>query len=301
VVARTRGALTAGLGEDGPMSSPRTALVLGGGGITGIAWEIGVLAGLAEAGVDLTTADLVVGTSAGSVVGAGLRSGTPLAELYAAQLEAPEPAPLARLGRGTLARYGLAIVLARRDDAAFRRRIGRLARTAADRGRTPSAAERRAAITAALRSPEWPDRPLLLTAVDAESGAFTTFDRSSGVELVAAVGASCAVPGVYPPVTIDGHRFMDGGMRSPVNADLAAGYDRVVVIAPLPRGAGPMTGVRAQVAGLAGRVGVVSPDQASLAAIGANVLDPAARAPSARAGRDQAASVLQQVAAVWTD
>ena len=86
------------------MSSQRTALVLGGGGITGIAWEIGVLAGLAEAGVDLSTADLVVGTSAGSVVGAGLRSRTPAAELFAPQLEAPAPAPVARLGRAVLAR-----------------------------------------------------------------------------------------------------------------------------------------------------------------------------------------------------
>jgi NTE family protein len=281
------------------MSAQRTALVLGGGGITGIAWEVGVLAGLAEAGVDLSTADLVVGTSAGSVVGAALRSLTPVEELYAAQLEAPEPAPVARLGRATLARYGVAMLLARRDDAAFRQRIGRLARTAADHGRTPSEEERRAAITAALGTTEWPDRPLVVTAVDADSGEFTPFTRSSGVELVAAVGASCAVPGVYPPVTIDGRRYMDGGMRSPANADLAADCDRVVVVAPLPRGAGPMTGVDAQVAGLAGRVAVVSPDRASLTAIGGNVLDPAAREPAARAGRAQAAAVLEQVAGVW--
>ena len=281
------------------MSSQRTALVLGGGGITGIAWEVGVLAGLAEAGVDLASADLVVGTSAGSVVGAALRSGTPVEELFATQLQAPEPAPVARLGRVVLARYGLAMLLARRDDTAFRQRIGRLARTAADSGRTPSEEERRAAITAALPTTEWPDRPLVVTAVDADSGEFTPFTRSSGVELVAAVGASCAVPGVYPPVTIDGHRYMDGGMRSPANADLAVACDRIVVIAPLPRGAGPMTSVDAQVTGLVSRVAVVSPDRASLAAIGKNVLDPAAREPAARAGRAQAAAVLDRVAQVW--
>jgi NTE family protein len=281
------------------MSSPRTALVLGGGGITGIAWEIGVLAGLAEAGVDLGTADLVVGTSAGSVVGAALRSGTPVEDLFAAQLEEPEAAPVARLTRGTLARYGLAMVLARRDDAAFRRRIGRLARTAADAGRTPSTDERRAAIAAAVGTGEWPEGRLVVTAVDADSGEFTTFTRSSGVELVAAVGASCAVPGVYPPVTIGGRRYMDGGMRSPANADLASACDRIVVIAPLPRGAGPMTSVDAQVTGLVSRVAVVSPDAASRAAIGKNVLDPAAREPSARAGRAQAAAVAARVAQVW--
>jgi len=281
------------------MSEQRTALVLGGGGITGIAWEVGLIAGLAEAGVDLGDADLVVGTSAGSVVGAQLTSGTDVESLYARQLEPPSAEKVARLGRGTLARYGLAMLLSRRDDAAFRRRVGAVARAAADRGRTPTEAQRRAAIASRLPSTEWPDRALVVTAVDAESGEFTRFTRESGVELVAAVGASCAVPGVYPPVTIGGRRYMDGGMRSPANADLAAAYDRVVVIAPLPRGVGPMTGVDAQVAGLAGRVAVVSPDEDALAAIGENVLDPAAREPSARAGRAQAASVSTRVAEVW--
>ena len=281
------------------MSEQRTALVLGGGGITGIAWEIGLIAGLAEAGVDLGTADLVVGTSAGSVVGAQLRSGVDVEALYAGQLEPPTAERVARLGRGTLARYGLAMLLARRDDVAFRRRLGQLARAAADSGKTPTEAERRAAIESRLPHPEWSDRPLVITAVDTESGEFVTFTRSSGVELIAAVGASCAVPGVYPPVTIDGHRYMDGGMRSPANADLAAAYDRIVVIAPLPRGVGPMTSVDAQVTGLVSRVAVVSPDQASLTAIGKNVLDPAAREPSARAGRAQAASVADRVREVW--
>jgi len=282
------------------VSQQRTALVLGGGGITGIAWEIGVVAGLADAGVDLTSADLVVGTSAGSVVGAQLTSGTPVADLFAGQLEPPSQERVARLRRRTLARYVAAMLRSRRDDVAFRRRIGALACAAADAGLTPTEDERRAAIASRLPVTEWPDRRLVITAVDAGTGEFTRFTRTSGVELVAAVGASCAVPGVYPPVTIDGRRYVDGGMRSGSNADLAAGYDRVVVLAPLPRGFGPMTSVDAQVTGLVARVAVVSPDEAARKAIGRNVLDPAARAAAARAGRRQAADVAARVAEVWT-
>ncbi len=283
------------------MSQPqRTALVLGGGGITGIAWETGVLAGLAEAGVDLTTAQLVVGTSAGSVVGAQLTSGAGVETLFDRQLEPPSQERPAKLGRVVLARYALAMVRSRRDDVDFRRRIGALARAATEAGLTPTEEERRAVIASRLPSTEWPDRQLVVTAVDAHTGEFVTFSRTSGVELVAAVAASCAVPGVYPPVTIDGRRYVDGGMRSGANADLAQGYDRVVVLAPLPRGLGPMASVDAQVTGLVSRVAVVSPDAAARAAIGKNVLDPAARAAAARAGRAQAADAAARVAEVWT-
>ena len=113
------------------------------------------------------------------------------------------------------------------------------------------------------------------------------------------MAASCAVPGVYPPVTIDGRRYVDGGMRSTANADLAHGYDRLVVLAPIARGFGLMASVDAQVTGMVSRVAVVSPDQGSRTAIGRNVLDPAARASSARAGRAQAASLVERVAEVW--
>jgi NTE family protein len=291
---------TGPVGQDDPMSDQRTALVLGGGGITGIAWEIGLVAGLAEAGVDLGTADLVVGTSAGSVVGSQLTSGIAVEDLYARQLEPPTQERVARMTRGVLARYGLAMLRARRDGVAFRRRVGELARKAADAGLTPTEDERRAAIASRLPSTEWPERRFVVTAVDAESGEFTTFTRDSGVELLAAVGASCAVPGVYPPVTIGGRRYIDGGMRSSSNADLADGYDRIVVLAPIPRGVGPMASVDAQVTGLVSRIAVVSPDEASRTAIGKNVLDPAAREASARAGRAQAASVAARVADVWT-
>lgn len=281
------------------MSDQRTALVLGGGGITGIAWEIGLLAGLAEAGTDLSGADLVVGTSAGSVVGAQLTSGAELGAMYERQLEPPAVEQVARMTRSNLARYAWAMVRGRRSDVEFRRRIGALALAAEKAGLTPSEQERLDVIGSRLVSSRWPERELVITAVDAETGEFRTFDRKSGVPLLQAVAASCAVPGVYPPVTIDGRRYLDGGMRSAANADLAQGYDGLVVLAPLPRGIGPMASVDAQVAGLVSRVAVVSPDEGSRTAIGRNVLDPAARAPSAQAGRAQAATVAARVAEVW--
>jgi NTE family protein len=282
------------------MSDQRTALVLGGGGITGIAWEIGLVAGLAEAGIDLSSANLVVGTSAGSVVGAQLTSGADVEMLYARQLEPPTEEKVAQLTRSMLAQFAWAMLRNRGNHAGFRARLGTLALAAEKAGLTPTEQERIDIIGERLVSSEWPDRDFTVTAVDAESGEFHPFDRSSGVPLVQAVAASCAVPGVYPPVSIGGRRYIDGGMRSAANADLATGYDRLVVLAPIPRGIGPMASVDAQVTGMVARVAVVSPDKASRRAIGKNVLDPAARAPSAEAGRRQAASVLAQVSEVWT-
>ncbi|MET8067939.1 patatin-like phospholipase family protein, partial [Micromonospora sp. NPDC005313] len=177
-------------------------------------------------------------------------------------------------------------------------RLGALALSA----RTPSEQSRRAVIAARLPSGRWPARRLLVTAVDAVSGEFVVFDADSGVPLVDAVGASCAVPGVWPPVTIGPRRYVDGGVRSPVNADLAAGCGQVVVLAPTRAAVGPMPRLSAQVAALrsaGARVAVVSPDRAARAAIGRNVLDPARRAASARAGFAQASAVAGEVAAVW--
>ena len=282
------------------MTDQRTGLVLGGGGITGIAWEIGVLSGLAHAGVDLSGADLVVGTSAGSVVGAQLTAGAELEAMYGRQLEPPTQEKVARMTRANLAQYGWALLRSRGKDVEFRRRVGALALAAEKAGLTPSEQERLDVIGSRLVGTDWPDRPLVLTAVDAETGEFSAFDRDSGVPLLKAVAASCAVPGVYPPVTIGERRYVDGGMRSAANADLAADCERLVVLAPIPRGIGPMASVDAQVSSMVSRVAVVSPDKASRAVIGRNVLDPAARAGSARAGRAQAASVVDRVGEVWT-
>ncbi|KOX02685.1 patatin-like phospholipase family protein [Micromonospora profundi] len=273
------------------------ALVLGGGGVTGVAWELGLLAGLAERGVDVSEADLVVGTSAGSVVGAQVCSGLPLEQLYAEQLTPPSGERPARLGFMTLAQLVWAGGRTR-DAVRSRARIGAMAVAA----RTPSEASRRAVIEARLPVREWPARRLLVTAVDAASGEFVVFDGDSAVSLVDAVGASCAVPGVWPPVTIGARRYIDGGMRSAVNADLASGARRVLVIAPTSVAFGPMPRLSAHVAELrqaGSRVLVVTPDGGARKAIGRNVLDPARRAGSARAGRAQAAALADEVAALW--
>jgi len=270
------------------------ALVLGGGGVTGVAWELGMLAGLAESGVDLRDADVFVGTSAGSVVAAQITSGTDLEELYQAQISGYGAEAAARLGLRTMAALGWAAVSTRTPQA-FRVRVGRMALAA----RTVPEQQRRTIIESRLRSPDWPERALRITAIDAATGELVVFDKDSGVALVDAVGASCAVPGVWPPVTIDGRRYIDGGIRSSANADLAAEYARVVVLAPITRGGGPMTPAAQQVAALP-RAILVGPDAASVKAIGRNMLDPARRAGSARAGRAQAASVAAAVADVWS-
>ena len=126
----------------------------------------------------------------------------------------------------------------------------------------------------------WPKPRLLIVAVDTETGEEYIMDRTSGVSLVDAVAASCAVPGIWPPVTIAGHRYMDGGVRSATNADLAHGYDRILILNPLGANANVLgTGLDSEVAALereGSQVLVNAPDAASTTAIG---LNPATRQP----------------------
>lgn len=275
----------------------RRALVLGGGGITGIAWEIGIVAGLADRGVDVRSADLVVGTSAGSIVGALLFSGPSLEEIYESQLSELSPEVGARMGLSVLLRY-LPLAFTRNPRRA-RARLGRLALSAA----TTSEAERRRVFEETVPVREWPQHPhLLVTAVDAETGEPTVFDRARGVPLIDAVAASSAVPMVWPPVTIDGRRYMDGGARSIVNADLAAGADEVVVIAPIDAALRKSGRISYQLDKLGSdvRAVVVTPDPRSRKAIGRQVLDTRRTALAVRAGRDQGRAEADRVGQVWS-
>ena len=178
------------------------ALVLGGGGVTGIAWEIGILAGLAERGVDLT--------DAGSVVGVDVRSGTSLADLYEKQTQPPGSNEIyARMGLGVTIKYVRAMVLTRKPEVA-RVRVGAMAL----RTKTVSEEARRRVIESRLPIQQWPAGRLQITAVDALTGDLVVFEAASEAPLLDAVGASCAVPGIWPPVTINGRRYIDGGVRS---------------------------------------------------------------------------------------
>jgi NTE family protein len=276
------------------MPTDGRALVLGGGGVTGVAWEIGLLHGLARCGVDLSVADTVIGTSAGAAVAAQLTGETPLADVYAAQLNSGAGEIPARIGVGLVLRFLVAAAWPgdRRHGRAW---LGR----AALRANTTSEAERRAVIGRRVPDRRWPDRRLLVTAVDAGTGGDVVFDADSGVDLIDAVAASCAVPLVWPPVTINGRRYIDGGVRSVANVDLAAGHGRVVVIAPTSSAPRRSDRPQTQAAALGVPTIVVTPDAAARTAIGRNLLDPARRATAARAGLDQAASIADRVRAIW--
>jgi NTE family protein len=269
-------------------------LVLGGGGVAGVAWTTGLLTGLAERGQDLTGADLLVGTSAGSVVAAQVTSGTPLQELFARQADPARQTPEipAEIDFEKFAADFGGAVTGSTSPAEVRRAVGRLALAA----ETAPEAERRAVIEARLPVHDWPEQRLVIVAVDAETGEPRRFDRASGVSLVDAVAASCAVPGVWPAVTIGGRRYVDGGVRSAENADYATGCTRVTVVAPLGVDAPlpmekPLLEVLDDLRAAGAEVALITPDEASVAAFGENPLDPATRTPAAEAGRAQGAAL----------
>lgn len=270
-----------------------SALVLGGGGLTGISWETGILFGLEQRGIHLRSAELFVGTSAGSVVAAQITSSIALGELYQRQLDAVVTEVPGKIGPVALLRYVAA--MAGRDQKRALAKLGRRALKAD----TVEESVRRAVIEDRLPAHEWPSSALRITAINAETGEFTVFDKTSGVGLVDAVGASCAVPLVWPCVTIEGQRYFDGGMRSSANVDLAQSANTVVVLAPQTRSLRKAMSPDDQLAALGVPGMVVSPDQEAAALMGSDPLDPTARAASARAGYDQAERVADAVAAIW--
>jgi NTE family protein len=287
------------------------ALVLGGGGPVGIAWECGLIAGLAQGGVDLGRADYILGTSAGSFVGARLAMGQAAADLAAPILKEAEHAAAAP--KADRPPPDLSFLFQKMSEA--QTSLRNPAETRAEIGRwaleqpTPSEAEFIASFGrgfAGLPDDYWPERDYACTAVDAETGRFQLWTRASGVGLTRAVASSCSVPGVFPPVTLNGRRYIDGGMRSATNADLATGHELVVLVALRTAGGGAGDRLLAQVdhevASLqdgGATVVQLTPDDASLKALGPNLMDARRRPDAVRAGLAQGAALAAEVRPHW--
>ncbi|HEY0785120.1 MAG TPA: patatin-like phospholipase family protein [Acidobacteriaceae bacterium] len=288
------------------VSAPhRTALVLGGGGPIGIAWEAGLLLGLADGGVDLARADTILGTSAGSIVGTHLATLGHVEELYAAQatpldpsVKAPDMAPL-------MAAFFKAKLVARNVQAQ-RRSIAKSARSA----RVAGEQEWLQAIAGFLPAGSasdggsggasagaWPARPLILTAIDVESGELATWTRASGVPLPLAVASSCAVPCIFPLVNIGDRLYMDGGIGSPTNAALAQGAKQVVILHPLAHvlGSSSTLGAERRLLEKGGsRVVTLVMDRACSSLAGMNLMDPSQRERVAQLARAQGLEASRQ-------
>ena len=265
------------------------ALVLAGGGVTGIAWETGVLLGLQRSGRDvLGNLDLVVGTSAGSTVGAQILSGATLEELFALQLsdDHGEINPHIDVELMTTIFSELLVGGGTTTDEQ-RRKIGELSLQAPTVDEPP----RRAVIEKRLISHEWPTTPLVLTAIKAATGEFVTWTNDSGINIIDAVASSCAVPSVWPCVTINGERYYDGGLRNSANAVLATGYDNATILAPLTAGMGPIVSAEIDELRASGSsVRVITADADAVEAMGPNSLDPRRRKVAAEHGLRQGLS-----------
>ncbi|KIZ19257.1 patatin-like phospholipase family protein [Streptomyces natalensis] len=269
------------------------AVVLGAGGVVGTAWMAGLVGGLRGNGVDLAEADLTVGTSAGAIVGALLATGQDPDRLAVPRRTGVPPLVDGRRLGEVFAVLGAAGA----NPAEVRRRVGRLALTA-ETGPEQAHLARMEAVTGADR---WPDRKLLITAVDVATGEPEVFDRASGVPLPSAVAASTAFPGIYPPVTVNGRRYMDGGLRSGTNADLAAGARALVVVEPLAHLFPREPLARELAAAGADAVVTIAPDEETVRAFGPDLHDRAAWQPSYRAGLRQGGALAEQVRATWQE
>ncbi len=292
------------------------ALVLGGGGSAGNAWLIGVIAGLFDAGLDVTGADLIIGTSAGSTAAVQVTSASPaelLADILSAaprQRSGPAGSDGGRVPLGPAPdhmRRTSEIIAAAEDAADMRRRLGAAA-LELDAASDGSGQTRwRATVAARLPSQRWPERKLRIVAVDASTGDPVVFDRDSGVDLADAVAASCANGFGVPPYGIGDSRYIDGGYRrSSENADLAAGYGRVLVLSPLggrsraPLDWGMHLAVQVDELRASGsRAEAVLPNSDSRDALGSNLMDLSRRPPAARAGYAQGKALAGQLTEFW--
>jgi len=289
-------------------------LILGGGGPVGEAWESGIIVGLADKGIDLSKAERIIGTSAGSIVGARLALHLPQAQFIEGALapsdEATQKLPSERKPPApdlTFLGTKLAEMSAgKRPRQTIEAEIGKWAQRA-----HPVVREAEFVASYQRRFPQaqWPRHPYECISVDAADGSMRIWNESSEVPLGMAVAASCALPGVFAPVSIDGHRYMDGGVRSVTNADLARGCQQALILAPTAGLDDPMAKdftqpLDGEIRSLRDggcKVELIAPDAASLKAYGASIGDEQHRAPAFEAGRVQGQSQAAATASFWRE
>ncbi|MEU8591625.1 patatin-like phospholipase family protein [Streptomyces sp. NPDC048664] len=271
------------------------ALVLGAGGPVGAAWMAGLACGLRYDRVDLSEADLIVGTSTGAIIGAVLATGQDPSRLAAPVRPADTGTTPPQVDGHRLGEAFAVLGNAASDPAEARRRVGQIA-LAADTGPEQAHIIRMRALADA---DQWPDGQLLIPGTDAETGEQKVFDRASGAPLPFAVAASTAFPGIYPPITINGRRYMDGALHSATNAQLAAGARTLVVIDPQAH-LFPRELLHRELAFVAAyTVVTIEPDLASIRTFGSDLNDRAAWEPAYQAGLRQAADVAEQLRPAW--
>lgn len=228
----------------------RVALVLGAGGAAGGAFHAGVLAALEQViGWDPRTSDVIVGTSAGSVAGTSLRAGLSAPDLLARAVGRPmsaagqrlmsrvgppvSPPPLREVRSRMPAPGDLVAMLARAAARPFAARPAALLAGLLPEGSMGT--EFISNTVATLMPNSWPPEPLWICAVRRRDGVLAVFGRDERPRLADAVAASCAIPGFFRPVEIDGEKYIDGGVHSPTNADQLATIrpDLVIVSSPM--------------------------------------------------------------------
>ncbi len=281
------------------------ALILGGGGVIGVAWETGLVAGLADGGVDLRDADVIVGTSAGSLIGTRLAAAQ---DLRQPPVGAPTIVPPMPAGGPDLASLGRIFALwtaADPMDEALCVEIGALARAA----RTADVEDLIAATGGAVGVDAWPALDLRITAVDIASGRLAVHTAKTGADLKQAIASSCSVPGMFPPVPIAGRLYMDGGVRSGTNADVVLDLhpEFALVIAPICAASAPIGVVAerclddevAKLRAAGTQVSTVLPGPREIAAFGPNLMDPARVEATRDAGYTRGRSLAAAAAADW--
>jgi NTE family protein len=269
------------------------AVVLGAGGVVGTAWMIGLASGLRRHGVNLAETDLIVGTSAGAIVGAMLATGEDLDRFAEFPRPARTGAAATRVDQELLAQVFVVLGDPGLEPAEARRRAGQLA-LAAGVGTEHAHIARMASLISAR---DWPDGRLLIAAVDAGTGEPVVLDRTAGAPLLSAVAASCAMPGAYPPITVNGRRYVDGGLVSPTNAGLARDSRALVLVEPLAHLFPGEPPGRDTAAGVPRTVTSVVPDPAAVAAFGPDLFGAAAWVPAYRAGVRQSGDAARRILA----